>query len=506
MWVLDGSLQGDATTDIQLHEKSSNSSLARWAEELASMEAQRLNALGLRTLPLKVHNCGPLSMIQTGKTLKDKRRIVFNRVNISTTFDFGKVTSVEIGSFDEDTFTSPDGMMHFCTICLLRIGRGKSMSPCVDGKEMVLILPYVFDDPRNPLTHWAFVNSKEEAHYIVRTNVRQGSNVVPGQKPLPETAADQQPDKTVKSDQDGDLAHEKLCEERRSSACNTKLTPIERIRNEWGTYSAAQQADLVTFADDKIFELALGGVSSLLDGKMGTTSDIVEHLRNFPMLSVLEFEHKCNGQKIMSLSCTLLQDTVAFFALLQQLCPKPFTGKLRPRRDPCMWSSLLEPPAQDLAELQQMIAQLVEQKLWVLADVGASEQHAANTKAGKRRRRRTQTLAAKQEAHVAASGTPEAPSSETEEVSQKCFDEPCQATSRLPDFDCSASASMADPATEAAEKTGPQLFRQPPGLEIDDASLVQRLILRSWQLEQQLAEARAKTPITQLLSNSLVGA
>jgi len=564
MWVIDGSLRGDAAEDIQIDENNSNSSVARWAHELASIETQRLSSLGLRALPLKVQTCGLLSMIHTCKMPKDTQRIAFNRVNLKTTFDFGQVVSVEIGSFDEDTFSSSDGMIYFCTICLLRVGASKSRPPCVDGKEMVLIFPYVFKDPRNPLTHWALVNCKEKAHYIVRRNLRQGSAIVPGQKLVSQPPADLQTGKPFNAGHDGDVENEVLREEIGNCVRTVKRASIEKLRNEWDKCSITQRAELLSFSDSKIFERALADVSSLFGVKICTASGVAEELRSFLVLSALEFEQKCNGRKVMSISQTLFEDSVAFFALLQQVCPKLWSGALRPRRDACLWSSLLEPPAEDLAELQQRVVQLIEQKLWTLADVSTSEHHVSQP--GRRRRRRKKPSGACKEdvdehtpgktataerqaasqleaesgddgAHFLGEGVDEtlrAKNSITDFATDcsdcvvddgtgcdgvatiKTKDQPgvfqhslldTNPHNSLPHFVTTEFANMADPVMEVIVESNPRRCKQPPVLEIDDASsIVQRLILRKRQLEQQLEGSRVKVPISELLSDSFVGA
>lgn len=252
--------------------------------------------------------------------------------------------------------------MYFCVICLLRVCHGPNNLASLHGREMVMVFPYVFEDPRNPLTHWALVNKRQQSHYIVRRNVRQGSAVVPGQELLSSGEESQVPSATATG-----RDHESCCSSlQRNMRVNNK-TCTERVRKKWLKLSVKQREELLRFEDPAIFERTLKNVTALF-----SDADIAVQMptqfRGLPLLSSLEFERTCAGPKVVKVSSNVLQDGIAFFATLQQLCPLLCSGKLRRRSNPAEWSALFDTPAREARELQQRIAELIEQRLWVLAE------------------------------------------------------------------------------------------------------------------------------------------
>jgi hypothetical protein len=553
MWIVDGQL-GRAAADIQLDTKDE---ISQWAEGLANAEAQRLNSIGLRALPLKVRQCGPLSMMHVGRKPKDVQRITFNKASLATTFDFGQVLSMETGSMEDDTFTSADGTMYFCVICLLRIGCGSTKAPIVDGKEMVMIFPFVFKDPLNLLSHWALVNSKEQPHYIVRENMRAGSSVVPGQKgvePLPPRVSGSNA-----------LSQQSHNESIRKEACMSSEMLVDRIRQEWAKQPLKQRTGVLTFDDPKIFHSTLATISVLF-GRSCEPTVIAKKMQAFPLLCSIEFQRKSIGPAVMSISCSILQDNDAFFQLLQVLCPKMFSGKTRRRRNPSEWSALFESPCKDAERLQQRIAQLIEQKLWTLADTLACEQPSAPGRKRPRRRNKC-SHASSGEAQCQSIAEPLSvvqDKTEAEEVAlpedpcahspdqvvqsdsgvmvrgiaepctvdvasddkliealdaeetcllKECFSKPCplscediarptgsianEEAESPPDTEQTSSAVINAAVEASLHKVG-----QPPGLELDDVTLIQRVK----QLNQQLQWSGLKVPLVQLMTDALLGA
>mmetsp|Transcript_118164 Transcript_118164/g.294740 ORF Transcript_118164/g.294740 Transcript_118164/m.294740 type:complete len:648 (+) Transcript_118164:70-2013(+) len=414
MWIVDGPLTGGGADDIHFEQGGPNEELYRWAEKVAAAEAQQLSSRGLRALPLKLSNCGLLALCHPGRTANDMQRIMFNRASVATSFDFDQVLSMEVGSMDDDTFQTPDGKMYFCVICLLRLGRGCTKSPTsIGGKEMVLVFPYVFTDPRNPLTHWAFVNSKAQARYLIRSNIREGSAVVPSQKAQPAKKDRSNVKPAVASPGHSvDSAHPPL------PVCRGDTSPtslIEHVRKEWAKYSVKQRVEMLSFRDASIFRRTLADVSALFASTSRTATDARRQMRGFPLLTSLEFEQKSSDQKVLSIAPSILGDTQDLFRILQKRCDKLFSGKLRRRRAPSEWSALFESPARDAERLEQRIAQLIEQKLWFFVDVPACKE--PSSPVGKQRRRRRKTS----ESTTGSSKSPaacESPGNATEEFGE----------------------------------------------------------------------------------------
>jgi hypothetical protein len=102
----------------------------------------------------------------------------------------------------------------------------------------------------------------------------------------------------------------------------------------------------------------------------------------FALLRALEF---IPGETNSVGPCTsFLDDFQIFLAFMERQCPKLFSGRRR-RRDASEWLALFNPPARDLARLQQRVAQLLEQQMWVLLerpamyDLWASAEHLLRT-------------------------------------------------------------------------------------------------------------------------------
>merc|ERR1719379_995162 len=130
--------------------------------------------------------------------------------------------------------------------------------------------------------------------------------------------------------------------------------------------SAKQRSVILSFDDIAIFVRAMEDVKSLL--LSGSGGDRQKRGEGLPWLLALEFETMCGAKRVMRISEDVLQDVDAFWALLERFCPKPFSGRLRRRRNRVEWPELLAQPARDAKRLQQRVAQLVEQRLWELAD------------------------------------------------------------------------------------------------------------------------------------------
>jgi len=550
MWILDGPLHGDAEAAVDFVEEGGQTSL--WAEELANQEAQRLSSAGLQALPLKVRNCGPLGMYHVGKTPQELQRFAFNRVTVATNFDFANVQSMEVGSMDEDSWSSPDGKMYFCVICLLRVCHGTKKAARFCGREMVMVFPYVFEDPRNPLTHWALVNGKQQARYIVRRNVRPGSFIVPGQKLLSSAEESEIPCATA-TDGDHESHHDGL----QHNVSTRNRTRLERIHLEWLKLSVKQREEMLSFEDPAIFERTLNNVFALFS----TTCigvEIATKFRGLPLLSSIEFEKTCAGPKLIKISGNILQDGTAFFATLRQLCPRLFSGKLRHRSNPAGWSALFETHAQEAWELQQRIAELIEQKLWALGETPACGQQGSfggkpltSSQSGHGRRRarnkkkkaacvdnsrqalakESSWLAATPEDMVAHAGdesidgdSPAGTSGTDSHVGinmcQRQQDACCDAldvieSGRLPEHESPGSSTeqASSESTEAEQFRDfhiPQLyelqgFKEPAGLELPESARAQ-LILRNQLLQQQLEVAGNKVSISQLIAERMLGA
>jgi len=552
MWILDGPVHGDAGADIDLDEKGGTMSL--WAEELVNQEAQRLRSAGLQALPLKVRSCGLLGMHHIGKTPKDLQRFSFNRVTVATNFDFANVQSTEVGSMDEDSWSSADGKMYFCVIFLLHVCHGTKKAASLHGREMVMVFPYVFEDPRNPLTHWALVNRRQQVQYIVRRNVRQGSRIIPGQEILAPAKESQVPSATATDD-----SHHESHPDGVQHNMNTRnKTRTERIRQEWLKLSVKQREQMLRFEDPAIFEHTLQNVNALFSS-ICTGVQIATQIRGLPLLSSIEFEKTGAGPKVIKVSGNILQDGAAFFGTLQQLCPKLCSGKLRCRSNPADWSALLETPAQEARELQQRIAELIEQKLWALADVAACEQQGTfgvkpptSSQSGNgRRRARNKTnkntlcfdksrqaplqesnrLAAMPEDTVVNAGNEsldgEAPAGTSttdshfgvnmyQRQQDACCDElEVIESGRFPEHNSPGSTTeQATRESTEAEKLleccFPHLdeihgFKQPPGLELHESARAQ-LKLRNQLLQQQFEVAGSKVSISHVIAQRMLGA
>jgi len=417
-----------------------------------------------------------------------------------------------------------------------------------------MVFPYVFEDPRNPLTHWALVNRRQQVQYIVRRNVQQGSRIVPGQELLAPAKESQVPSATATDD-----SHHESHPDGVQHNMNTRnKTRTERIRQEWLKLSVKQREQMLRFEDPAIFEHTLQNVNALFSS-VCTGVQIATQIRGLPLLSSIEFEKTGAGPKVIKVSGNILQDGAAFFGTLQQLCPKLCSGKLRCRSNPADWSALLETPAQEARELQQRIAELIEQKLWALADVAACEQQGTfgvkpptSSQSGNgRRRARNKTnkntpcfdksrqaplqesnrLAAMPEDTVVNAGNEsldgEAPAGTSttdshfgvnmyQRQQDACCDElEVIESGRFPEHNSTGSTTeQATRESTEAEKLleccFPHLdeihgFKQPPGLELHESARAQ-LKLRNQLLQQQFEVAGSKVSISHVIAQRMLGA
>jgi len=537
---------------MDLDGQDANEAVSSWANELANLESQRLNSAGLQALPLKVCSCGPLGMYHIGKTPKDLQRFSFNRVVLATNFDFANVRAMEVGELDEDSWMSPEGKLYFCVICLLRLFHVTKNAATLRGREMVMVFPYVFEDPRNPLTHWALVNRRQQHRYIVHRNVRQGSAVVPGQALLSSAGESQAPSATATDICDD----ETYCNSLQHNMSASNKTCAETVRQEWLKLSFKQREEMLRFEDPVIFERALKNVTALFSSTC-TGVQIAKRCCGLPLLSSLEFEQNEAGLKMTKISSNILEDGMAFFSTLLQMCPGLFTGKLRPRNNPADWPALFETPAQEAWELQQRVAELIEQKLWVLTDVPAREQQGSfggkllpSSRSGKGKRRaknnakkhsacfdessqvplqESTKLAAMPVAHVGnASPAGEAPAGTStkdgnvgvtvNQCQQDACSDPLEVTEpgTLQEHDAPGSiieqatreSTLAEklPANHIPHLDELQSFKQqPPALELPEYALAQ-LMLQNQLFAQQLGTAQIRESSSQVPVECMLGA
>jgi hypothetical protein len=346
-------------------------------------------------------------------------------------------------------------------------------------------------------------------------------------------------------------SHSKVFQQNMSASNKTRA---ERIRQEWLKFSVKQREEMLRFEDPAIFEHTLKSVNALCSNT-GTGVDIAAQFRGLPLLSSIEFEKTLDGPKVIKVSSNILQDGIAFFATLQQLCPKLFSGKLRNRSNPADWSALLETPTRKAWKLQQRIAELIEQKLWALGDVPACDPRgscggrplpARQSGIGRRRAKNKtrQTASCFDKSHQAPlknSAKPEDPvahvrnespdgeasegTSTTDSLSgvnmyQRQQDACCDAlevtkSGRLPEHNSPGSITeqATRESTEAEQLPGCgishlgelQGFQQPPGLELPESARAE-LIFRNQLPEKQLEVAGNRLSMLQVTAECMIGA
>jgi len=397
VWMAEDARFGACETDIHI-----DGELAEWADALTDKEVHDLGLCGVRALPLKVNACGLVGMCHVSGTCEDVEPYNFNRAFFATSFDFGKITSMEV-SLELHTFKRSIEDVVYCVMCLLSVSPNSAHSDTglpAGQRHPVLSFPFLFCDLSNPLTHWALVNSKKKGHFIIRHNIARNirhercnlsanletSILRPQLEALPKPAA--QSAGHVITD--------------RSRALG--VSGPSALKEIWAKLPLARRSAVLSFDDLAIFERVLSNMQSLLteaSGGSGTAQSAAEIHRRLEdeklyLLSSLEFLQGMGGGKVMFVSDAFLRHAETFWAFLERSCPKFFSGRLRRRRRHSEWLDLLEPPARDLQRLQQRVAQLIEQKLWdyteeVALDVLAQScelSDAAKAKQATHRRRR----------------------------------------------------------------------------------------------------------------------
>lgn len=577
VWVLESPLSAASPHQILLEGPGRFTDAADWIDHIVSNETKRLNGLGRKVLPLKVGSCDMLLM---RNTCKSNEACTFNRVNCATAFDFSKVSSIEVGPIDQ-CLEDDDGETYFCALCLLLVKRS-------GGEDAVLLCPFVHRCAGNLLKFWAFVNTKNEAQYLVRSNIRQGSAMVPYQLPGAEPEPEPNQCRASTSLAGTGARKGRLCINKNNlDAVEDAVEVQAKIRLKWARLSLEERVECLVIDDPGLFQSFLASLSYLFETSSKTSAMIQHDLEGLPLLASLELERKATGQQALSISEHFLRDVDAFWAILEGLCPELFSGRCRCRQDHSEWSKLMAKASLHPLELQLQLAHLVEQQLWELADGACAESEysgpmATSTpeaqKTSKKRRQRRKNKSGSgdtldSQSTMCSSGTTdllpvEEPMQESTEAqpaagwntsdlqsSLLCsgVTELQAAEERLKDLSevqpvdrgdtldlqsplCSSGITELQPGeeplqessemqpalgwrrrwgrsrpqvqdlslVEASHADAPSSFIQPPGLEVDDASLVQRIWEKNQLLVRCLAEANLKISVQQLIQESVL--
>lgn len=419
---------GQPVDDISLADDSPHAAVAQWAAELTTEEVKRLDACGMRALPLKVQQCGKLRMRRVGDASGDEESVPFSHVCLATSFDFAKACALELAP-DIREFKAPDAQVYFCAMCLVRVVSGAAKAD-PNGRELVLTFPFVYRDQLNPLTNWVLMNSNGQANYIVRQELgaaldapkegtaNLGASLREG---LPEQETCEQDEAVHKQLDQVHLQATAQC-----GSASKGTDDAAAIRAALAQLSTKQRSQALFFDDVELVTRTIDNLKSLTFGGPCLTGAHKEKIKDLPWLASLEIEvNSTTGRLGMFIREDILQDCEAFWAHLERSCPKPFSGKLRRRRAREEWLGLLGQSARDPQRLQQRVAQLVEQRLWELADHvqprGALPEPVVRIKAsphGRRQRCRRKTKACTPAAFEAGAGCRLADSVEAEDSTE----------------------------------------------------------------------------------------
>lgn len=549
VWVSESPSAESSQHRVQLEGPEHLTDVAEWVDHVVSTETKRLESLGRKVLPLKVISCDLLPMHNTCNV---DESCVFNRVNCATGFDFSKISSLEVGSIDQ-CLEETDGKTYFCTVCLLLVRRSV-------GENVSLLCPYVHCDADNQLKYWAFTNSKGESQYLVRSNIRQESAMQSYQEPSTEAKPQESPrqKRSSPTPREAETRTQQKNIERSIGKNSTAAVEAQAndIRTKWARLSLEQRADFLVVDDPEIVQRLLASLGCLFETSFKTSAQILRHLEGLPLLASLELGREAGGRQTLSISKSFLQDCNQFWMILEGLCSQLFSGTCRRRLACSEWLTLMPQASPNLLELQRRIAQLIEQRLWDLADSPCEEATPtmlcapeAQSKSKKRRPRRKKKNggedALDSPSSWCSSGdtesqpagilpveeSPEVPSDSSTcgpldtnslvetslagsqsnfipppglkppglEVHVNSWVEPSRTDSHFPSIRTPRLEAHSNSLVEPSLDDSPPAFIQPPGLEIDDASLVQRLWERNQLLAKSLAQAGLKIPVLQLI-------
>eukprot|EP00930_Biecheleria_cincta_P038876 TRINITY_DN26738_c0_g1_i1.p1 TRINITY_DN26738_c0_g1~~TRINITY_DN26738_c0_g1_i1.p1 ORF type:complete len:588 (+),score=84.28 TRINITY_DN26738_c0_g1_i1:101-1864(+) len=451
VWVSETPSAESSQHRIPLDGPARLADVAEWVDHVVTTESKRLGCLGRKVLPLKVTSC---DLVPMRNTCDAQEACVFNRVNCATAFDFNKISSLEVGSIDQ-CLEETDGKTYFCAVCLLLVRRSV-------GEDVALLCPYVHCDAGNELKYWAFSNSRGEAQYLVRSNIRQGSAITsypehiaePSEGPSAEPKTTPSYCRTCSnSSQAGPGIRKKGCTDKSST---TNEVQANDIRRKWAQLSWEQRAELLVVDDPDIVKQTLASLGFLFETSSKTSAQIFSVLEGLPLLAYLELGRKPAGQQILSISQTFVQDCNGFLTILEGLCCQLFSGTHRCRLARSEWSTLMAKASPDLLELQRQLAQLIEQQLWELADLPCDERDPTKRK---RRPRRKKKASSRDASESQGSGcSSESPLSSRLQVEES------------PEFLSDASTSEqvhTNSQVETSVTDTPSPFVQPPGLEFD---------------------------------------
>lgn len=423
VWIVDE--KSPALPDIQIGSDACHiSDVVEWARHLTDIEINSLHACGMRALPLKVQSCGLAHMLSGNEGARNMQKHLFNRVCLATAFDFSKAASMQV-AVQRHEFQAQDGQMYYCNMCLMRVNRSPPTAsaakagqqvPLVEGQELMLSFPFIFQDDTNPLSHWVVVNTKNEKHYIVLSNKRNPQGMATGIAPR---ASHKPAEKTAST----------VCErgDESSGATSKGAAPVqgkqsdasEFIRKAWKLMPLERRRDLLCVREPFVFEYVLRNLNQQLTKGAAGSSDKSASMRQLvlalPLISAIGFEQRLGKEKVMKVSDSLICDGDRFFALLEQLCPKLFTGRPRRRRTPSECAALLEQPPRDLERLQQKVAQLIEQRLWCMVDDANLQKLVSEAPVKARRRKK----APKESAQNAVSNGPSAGNEQPAKANQE---------------------------------------------------------------------------------------
>lgn len=542
VWVSESPSAESSPHRIKLEGPERVTDVVEWIDHVVSTETRRLESLGRKVLPLKVTSCDLLPM---RNTCNADGPCVFNQLICATGFDFSKISSLEVGSIDQ-CLEETDGTTYFCAVCLLLVRRSV-------GEDVALLCPYVHCDADNQLKYWAFTNIKGESQYLVRSNIRLESAMPSCQEPNDEAKPQASPSRKSSSPTPGAAETQTLQKNkerriRKNSTAAAVEVQANDIQTKWARLSLEQRADFLVVDDPGIVKRTLASLGCLFETNFKTSAQILRDLEGLPLLASLELGREAGGRHTLSISKKFSQDCNEFWAILEGLCSQLFSGTCRRRLGRSEWLTLMAQASPDLSELQKQIAQLIEQRLWDLADSPCDEAAPtmpctpeAKKKSKKRRPRRKKKKGGEdaldsQCSWCSSESQPadRLPVEESPEVlsdsstsgqldtnalvetslahSQSHFIPPPGLevhtnSSVEPSFPESHSPSIRPPGLEDHRKSlvelplvdSPSPFIQPPGLEIDDASLVQRLWERNQLLAKNLAQAGLKIPVLQLI-------
>eukprot|EP00929_Paragymnodinium_shiwhaense_P047045 TRINITY_DN23888_c0_g1_i2.p1 TRINITY_DN23888_c0_g1~~TRINITY_DN23888_c0_g1_i2.p1 ORF type:complete len:761 (-),score=136.99 TRINITY_DN23888_c0_g1_i2:94-2376(-) len=365
--------------------------VAAWASNLVKEEVQRLKESGVKVLALPVTSCSRVRLLDTAGGKPDDK--LFNRIIVSTSFDFSKVQQLVVGKQRHDT-AECGGMS--CVLGLLLVD--------TNMRSPALSFPFVFKDKDNPLTHWVLQNSKGEVRYIVQqTHSPPSTECTPeGESGRSEAVMSEAfTQKSGATDVDSGMS---VTTSTTADGQKGKVDYRAALDFVWSAASVQERQELLTIKDSCLVlrlwanllgllashkEKAKSKASSTPNAEEEEPESILAALgEDMALLRALQLVSEPGSHdRQLRFAAGCLSDGASFLALVERYCPGLLRSKSRWQRSPQDWIQLIEPPAKDMQRLQQRLAQLVEQRLWQLAADAAPTFDGSANKSGPKRKR-----------------------------------------------------------------------------------------------------------------------